>query len=224
LVTFGIQPTYPATTYGYIERGDPERTIKAADGPISYRVRHFREKPDLATAQQFLELGGFYWNAGIFVWKAQTILAALAEYEPAMVEQLQPIIAAHGTSGFEQTFQQRFTAIRGKSIDYAVMERHKNVIVLEAPFAWDDVGNWRSLARTRGTDADGNTIVGKHVGLKSSGTIVRTDEQHLVVTVGVKDCIVVHTPDATLVAHKDDEESVRQVVERLKELGWEQFL
>ena len=104
------------------------------------------------------------------------------------------------------------------------MERASRVLNIEATFDWDDVGNWRSLARTRGSDADGNTIVGRHIGFSTQGTIVRSDDQHLIVTVGIKDCIVMHTPDATLVAHKDDEESVRQVVERLKQLGWEQFL
>jgi len=223
LVTFGIQPTYPATTYGYIERGE-RAASETTNAPPAFHVRRFREKPDLTTAEEFLKQGGFYWNAGIFVWKSQTILKALQEYEPAMLEELRPIVAAHDSRDFNQVFAQRFAAIRGKSIDFAVMERHKKVMVLEAPFAWDDVGNWRSLARTRGHDTDGNTIVGRHVGVNTQDTIVRTDDEHLVVTVGMKNCIVVHTPDATLVAHRDDEESVRKVVERLKELGWEEYL
>jgi mannose-1-phosphate guanylyltransferase len=98
------------------------------------------------------------------------------------------------------------------------------VIVVEAPFQWDDVGGWRSLARMRGADDSGNTVVGKHLGVRTRGSIVRSDDQHLVVTLGLEDCIIVHTPDATLVANKRDEESIREVVKLLEEKGWREHL
>ncbi len=218
IVTFGIKPTFPAESYGYIERG--EKLANSA----AYRVVKFREKPKADVAAQYLATGNFYWNAGIFVWKAKTILAALAEYEPAMYEQLAAIGASIGTPDFPETFASRFAAIRGKSIDYAVLERYPDVAVLEANFDWDDVGNWQSLARLRGVDAEGNTIVGKHLGIETRGTIVRTSEQHLIVTVGLEDCIVVHTPGATLIASKQSEESVRKVAEMLREKGWNDYL
>ena len=116
-------------------------------------------------------------------------------------------------------FEREFAAIKPISIDYAVMEHATDVAVIEAPFEWDDLGGWQSLARLVGSDENGNTIVGRHLGLDTSGTIVRTDDDHLVVTLGLKDCIVVHTPNATLVANKHSEEQIRQVVKQLEELG-----
>jgi mannose-1-phosphate guanylyltransferase len=219
IVTFGIKPTYPAESFGYIERGAPLPGVSGA-----YQVVRFREKPKAEQAQAYLATGNFYWNAGIFVWKAKTILDALRHYEPAMYEHLEAIAQTIRTPQFEQTFAARFEAIAGKSIDYAVLEKHTDVAVFEATFDWDDVGNWQSLARLRGCDADGNTIVGRHVGIDTHGSIVRTDRDHLVVTLGLRDCIVVHKPHATLVASKECEEQVREVSQRLKDLGWDDYL
>jgi mannose-1-phosphate guanylyltransferase len=231
-VTFGIPATYPASTYGYIERGDAlEDAVENGDGAAKddasmplFDVKSFREKPDVATAESFLEQGSFYWNSGIFVWNARTVLSALGEYEPEMRRELATIAASLGTPEFETVFRERFEAIKGTSIDYAVMERYPNVTVLEAPFQWDDVGNWRSLTRLHDPDDDGNTVIGRHLGLGTKNSIVRSSNDHLVVTLGLKDCIVVHTEDATLVADKNDEEAVRQIVAKLGELGWNEFL
>ena len=225
IVTFGIRPSYPAESFGYIERGEP---LKSSDGReveiAAYPVKMFREKPSAEVAEQYLAAGGFYWNSGIFVWKAKTILDALAEYEPAMHELIQTIAAAYGSDSFAKTLAAEFAKIKGKSIDYAVMEKYENVVVIEAPFDWDDVGNWRSLTRQRGTDDVGNTVIGRHIAVNSSGCIVRSSDEHLVVTLGMEDCIVVHTPDATLVARKHDEEAIRKIVEILKEKGWDNYL
>jgi mannose-1-phosphate guanylyltransferase len=221
LVTFGIRPTYPAEVFGYIERGEP-LPHSAADPP-AYRVKMFREKPDAATAQKYLDSGRFYWNSGIFVWRADTIDAALKQLEPEMHRRLAAIAGA-GEDRFPETLRREFEAIQGKSIDYAVMERYDDVAVIEAPFEWDDVGSWRSLARLYPPDENGNTVIGRHLGVKSSGLIVRGDDQRLIVTLGLKDCIIVHTPDATLVANKNDEEAVRHIVAELKSRGWEEFL
>lgn len=223
IVTFGVRPTYPAETFGYIERGEPLPKSSAED-LAAYRVVRFREKPDAETAREYLDSGNFYWNAGIFVWKAKTILEALEKHQPAMYGHLQKIADAWGTPDFDEVFQREFTAIEGVSIDYAVMEHADDIVVVEASYNWDDVGNWQSLARLRGADDDGNTIIGKHLGVNTQGTIVRSGKDHLVVTLGLKDCIVVHTPDATLVANKHDEEQIRQVVKLLGEKGWEEYL
>ncbi len=217
IVTFGIRPTYAAEGFGYIERG------QSLGGGV-YSVVRFREKPPASVARQFLEAGTFYWNSGIFVWKAKTILAALREREPEMVAHLEVIAAAEGTPGFAEVFDREFAAIRGVSIDYAVMEKAEKVAVIEAPFIWDDVGSWQAIARHRGVDADGNTITGKHLGLDTADSIIRGSEDHLIVTLGLKDCIVVHTADATLVADRDKEESIRQIVKLLEERGWSEYL
>jgi mannose-1-phosphate guanylyltransferase len=222
LVTFGIKPTYPADSFGYIERGSA--VGNALRGVPAFQVARFREKPARSIAEQYLASGNFYWNSGIFVWKAKTILAALAKYEPAICERLQAIGGAAGRPEFEATLDREFTAIRGKSIDFAVMEHYQPVVVIEAPFSWDDVGSWQALARARGVDEGGNTAVGKHLCIRTSGSIIRTTPDHLVVTLGLADTIVVHTPDATLVANKSQEDAIREVVKALEERGWRDYL
>jgi len=227
IVTFGIRPSFPAETFGYIERGEPLSTLGQSgqdQTPLAYQVARFREKPDAATAAEYLATGNFYWNSGIFVWRASTILAALETHQPEMFAHLQTIGAAYGSPDFDAVFNREFTAINGVSVDYAVMEHAREIVVMEAPFQWDDVGSWQALARLRGTDPDGNTLIGKHLSVNTEGTIVRGDADHLIVTLGLKDCLVVHTPDATLVANKHDEEAIRQVVKLLAEKGWEEYL
>lgn len=222
IVTFGIPPTYPAEIFGYIQRGE-KLPIKPSEAP-AFDVERFREKPDASTAQQYLASGTYYWNSGIFIWKAATILNALRERQPEMLSHLETIVAAWGTSKQTEVFDREFAAIQGISIDYAVMEHATDVAVIEAPFEWDDLGGWQSLARRLGTDIEGNTIVGRHLGLETRGTIVRTSGDHLIVTLGLEDCIVVHTPDATLVARKDREETIREVVKQLETRGWTDYL
>lgn len=217
LVTFGIRPTYPAESFGYIQRGEA-----LVDG--AYRVARFREKPLADVAREYVASGDFYWNAGIFVWKARTILELLRQFEPAMYEHLDRIAQAARDDRFEEVFRREFPAIVGKSIDYAVMERASDVVVMEAPFSWDDVGSWQAMSRLRGVDAEGNTCSGRCLTLDTRGTIVRSTAEHLVVTLGLEDCLVVHTPDATLVASKHCEERIREVVQRLEREGWDQYL
>lgn len=223
IVTFGIRPNYPAEIYGYIER-DPSGPV-VANSPATYRVSRFREKPDLKTASEFVAAGNFYWNSGIFVWKASTIWDALERYEPEMHAHLKQIAEAVGTDSFSEVLQSEFEAIVGKSIDYAVMERFEGeILVVDAPFEWDDVGNWPAMARLHDSDDDGNTIMGKHLGLDTKHSIIRTSDDHLVVTVGLDDMIVVRTPDATLVARRDQEAAIRQIVKQLGERDWREHL
>ena len=222
IVTFGIRPNYPASIYGYIERG--ERLPQDGTHPPAYQAVRFREKPRLEQAREYLATGAFYWNSGIFVWHVQTILAALEQHQPAMLAHLRNIVSARGSQTFTATLDQEFTAIQGISVDYAVLEHSTNIVVIEAPFSWDDVGSWQALARLRGTDDDGNTIVGRHLGIHTTGTIVRGNDQHTIVTLGLRDCLVVHTDDTTFVANKHDEEAVREVVRELRARGWTEIL
>lgn len=236
LVTFGIKPTYPAETFGYIERAQPTGRPPSssgrggsASGPLEYTspafdVLRFREKPARSIAEQYLAAGTHYWNSGVFVWKAKTIISALDAYEPQMLEHLKTIAGAVGRSDFTDVLDREFTAIRGKSIDFAVMEYYWPVVVIEAPFTWDDVGSWQALARSQRTDADGNSATGKHLGIRTTNSIVRTSGEHLVVTLGMSNTIVVHTPDATLVADRRQEEAIREVVKALADRGWSDYL
>lgn len=220
IVTFGIRPSYPAESFGYIERG----SVLDENRPGVFHVNRFREKPSAQLAQEFLDSGKFYWNSGIFVWHADTILQELRQREPDMMRHLETIAQAIGTRQFAEVLTQEFAAICPKSIDFAVMEHAKNVLVIEAPFTWDDVGSWQSLSRLRAADENGNTTIGRFLGVDTKGSIIRTSGDHLVVTLGLEDCIVVHTPDATLVANKHHEESVRKVVQLLEQRGWTEYL
>ena len=223
IVTFGVRPHYAAESFGYIERGPQLPSRNAAD-PAAFQTLRFREKPNAATARQYLEQGNFLWNAGIFIWKAATICQALAEHQPAMHARLTTIAAAVGTPEYETVLAREFAAIERISIDFAVMEHAPEVIVVEVPFQWDDVGSWQALARLAGSDQQGNTIIGRNIAIDCQGIVVHSSADHLIVTLGLRDCLVVHTPDATLVANKHDEEAVRQVVKLLRTRDWQQYL
>lgn len=219
LVLFGVLPTYPATGFGYIEREAP-----LAGNGSAYRVASFREKPDRDTAGQYLASGRFYWNCGIFVWRARQIIDALARHEPDIHARLLRLAPSIGTPEWDAALLEEFPQMKSISIDYAVLEREPGICVLEAPFEWDDVGSWHALRRLNESDADGNTVVGPHCGVETRNCIIRTSDDHLVATLGLDDVIVVHTPDATLVARADDDGAIRQLVDRLRELGHDRFL
>jgi mannose-1-phosphate guanylyltransferase len=220
LVLFGVPPTYPATGFGYIERGK-----SLANHDASYQVASFREKPMREEAEQFLATGRFYWNCGIFVWRAERILEALAEFEPEIHQKLQELKPTIGTPNWDGALDELFPRMKSVSIDYAVLERAPGVSVVEAPFAWDDVGSWEAIPRLLGEDQNHNTVDGKFCGLESQGCIVRSlVEDHLIAAIGIKDCIIVHTPDATLVAKKDNPEAVKELVALIEKSGYGQYL
>lgn len=221
LVTFGIRPTYAAESFGYVQRGE---SLTDCNCSGAYRVASFREKPNRQTAEKYLQSGTYYWNSGIFMWRAETILNALRRFEPEMMRHIDAISAAVGTPGFNVTLKREFEQIVGRSIDYAVMERYHDVAVIEAPFRWDDVGSWQAIGRLTPPDEQGNCVRGKFLPIQSQRMIVYGSDQHLLVTIGMQDMIVVHTENATLVAPKEEEERVREVVKQLQSRNWSEFL
>lgn len=212
LVLFGIEPTYPATGFGYIRRGD---RLPDTELPM-FQVQSFQEKPNQLTAARYNATGEYYWNCGIFVWRAQTILDALGVHAPEIHERLLRLRSAIGQPGWTAALESEFPLMPSISIDYAVLEKADQVCVLEAPFEWDDVGSWHALARLLPADRDGNTLDGMVCPVDSSGCIVRTSDDHLVATIGVKDLIIVHTPTATLVADRRDEGAIRELIKELQ--------
>ncbi len=221
IVTFGIRPSYAAESFGYIQRGE---ALASQGIGAAFKVQSFREKPNRETAETYLTAGTYDWNSGIFMWRAATILDALRKFEPDMMKHIDAISAAIGSPGFEVTLEREFSKIDGRSIDYAVMERYHDVAVIEASFNWDDVGSWQSIGRLTEPDEQGNCVRGKYLPIQSQRMIVFGDPDHLLVTIGLSDTIVVHTPNATLVAPKSEEERVREVVKQLQARGWEDFL
>ncbi len=216
IVTYGIRPTYPATAFGYIQQ-DANRPVAVSGSALQANaVKQFREKPSLEVAQEFVQSGHFLWNAGIFVWRAQTILQAIRKYAPEIMAPIDRILQAADTPEFDTVLAEQFPLIPGRSIDYAVMEHYPEVVVVQAPFAWDDVGNWNSMARVVSADEDGHHVDGRHLSIKSRNCVIRSAANHLIVTAGVENLIVVQTPDATLIADRDQEELIREIVPALQ--------
>jgi mannose-1-phosphate guanylyltransferase len=208
LVTIGIDPTEPATGYGYIHRGEQA----SSKNPV-FKVQRFVEKPDLETAKGYLASGEYAWNAGMFVWKALTVRKSITKYVPELEASL-TAIQAELSSGAELStvLALHYPDIQKISIDFAVMEKADNVLTIPAAFDWDDVGEWPAVARHYEVDAGGNVSRGKSVLKDSSGNIIFSDEGHLVALLGVDDLIVVRTEDATLVCHKDQAQKIKELV------------
>jgi mannose-1-phosphate guanylyltransferase len=221
LVTFGITPTHPSTNYGYIRRAE---RLKNYGGCDVYRVESFREKPARELAERFLAEGGYFWNSGIFMWKAATVLAELRKNKPALAAGVERVAEAMSEPDGDRTLAEVYPKLERISIDYAVMEKSTNALVLEAPFAWDDVGTWSALERLHPQDADDNTVLALHSGINTSNCIIVGEPGRLIATAGVRDLLIIQDGDALLVADRRDEAAVKQIVERLGQQGLERFL
>jgi mannose-1-phosphate guanylyltransferase len=213
LYTFGIAPTYPATGYGYLERG--ERTDED-HGIAHFRLLRFKEKPDKETACAYVESGRFFWNSGMFVWKTSVIMAALEECLPAHVEGLGVAISSYGSTRWSEALQDAFEPLPRVSVDFGVMEKVSPVYCVAARFSWDDVGGWRSLRKYVPRDEAGNRSFGQAVSLDSANNLIFCEDPGgLVALVGVDDLVVVRTEKATLIVHKDRTEAVKELVEQM---------
>jgi mannose-1-phosphate guanylyltransferase len=221
LITFGIKPTHAETGYGYIERG---ALLEERNGIAVYRVVQFREKPDRDTAERFLAAGSFAWNSGIFVWRARTILGEIEAHRPRLAQGLEPIFKTIGTPDETATLARLFPGLERVPIDKAVMEHASNVRVLEVPYRWNDVGDWRALATLLDHDSTGNAIQGNVVARDTTGSILISDDGGLVATLGVDDLVVVHSGKATLVARKDQLDKLKALVEGLGAAGFGSYL
>lgn len=214
LATIGITATFPATGYGYIQQGE---TMGEYAGRSAYMVQRFVEKPDAATAEGYLAAGGYFWNAGMFIWSVPAIVAELEKSTPTLWQALQAIDEglAAGES-IDPLLAEHYPKLEKISVDYAIIEKATNVVMLESGFDWDDVGEWPAVARHYPQDADGNVVRGQAELADASGNIVYCrDDQHLVALLGVKDLIVVKTADATLVCHKDKAQALKALVKQI---------
>lgn len=209
IVAFGIPPSEPKTNYGYILRGE-----RLADGAC-HTIARFVEKPDEATAQRYLR-EGYLWNCGNFLFRADILLAELRRFEPAMVEAVELALdRASDDLGFMRLDPAAFATAPQKSIDYAVMERTARAAVVEARFRWSDIGSWEALFDIAPADAHGNVLQGTAVAIDAENSLVHSDGR-LAAVVGVRDLVVVSTPDAVLVVPRARTQEVRELVARLK--------
>ncbi len=207
LVTFGITPTSPETGYGYIE----------ADGE---NVKRFVEKPDLATAEKYLVAGNFYWNSGIFCFKAKTFLEELKKHSPDILDAAQKAIAKTAIQHGEpiRIEMQDMLEIPSNSIDYAVMEKSKKVKVVPSDIGWSDLGSFDSLYHEYPQDENGNNVNTKHIAIGTKNSLIM-GSQRAIATIDLDKMLIVDTPDALLVAPLSSSQKVKQVVEKLKEQG-----
>lgn len=212
-VTLGIPPTFPSTGYGYIHRGE---AMPARLGVEASRVRAFREKPPADTAKEYVQTGEYYWNAGIFVWKAKAVLDALATHRPALYAGVNEIASAWNTPVRDSVLERVFPTLDKISVDYALLEKHPETLVLRSPFTWDDVGSWLALERLHPQDAEGNTVQGHHVGIRTKNCVISAQPGTLVTTLGVEDLLIIQDGECLLVARKPEESNVKQIVEELK--------
>ena len=212
LVLFGIRPTAPETGYGYIEMAD--QVSQQANS-----VRRFVEKPDSATAMAYLAQGNYVWNSGIFCFKASIMLEALADYNPALLEAARRVWEELKPDSGKMELPASFSQLENISIDYAVMEKAKNIAVIPGEFGWSDIGAWSSVANMIPADAQGNTSNNcQPIIIDSRNTYVDSKDR-LVAVIGLDNVLVVDTPDALLVADKSKSQEVRQVVSQLKASG-----
>ncbi len=220
LVTVGIVPTEPATGYGYIQRG---LLLGEVDGRAVYRVERFTEKPDQETAQSFIEIGDYFWNSGIFVWKVSAVLQEFRRWLPQLYGQLTALGAVLDTARRDEEIARVWNEVEPVSIDVGIMERAHDVVVIPADIGWSDVGCWTSVADLSCQDDEGNVARGPHVLLDCQDTFVHSSGR-LVAAMGVQGLVIVETPEAVLVCPKELAQEVKQIVERLKEDGWKQYL
>ena len=230
LVTFGIVPTHGHTGLGYIHRGEPLRLRDGSGG--AFRVQAFKEKPDKATADRYVESGRYYWNSGMFVWRCDTVLNELAAHLPESYRGLMKIAEAWDTPAQQDVLNQTYPTLPKISIDYGVMELASQakgkaqVAVVEMPVQWLDVGSWPALAETLPMDEHNNaTHGGPCVFIDADDNIVVTDDpEHLVSAIGLSDMIIVHTADATLVCPRNEAQRVKEMVGKVKEKFGDKYL
>lgn len=212
LITFGIQPTRPDTGFGYI------KAHSVINSKI-YAVERFTEKPDPVTAERFLKEGDYYWNSGMFVWRASVILAEIQQYLPAVYQVIQNIIAESGAGGtFQQAVEKHFATMPSISIDYGVLEKSSQVSLIPCDIGWNDVGSWQAVHEISAHDENGNALQGNVIVVDCKNSLIRA-EKRLVAAIGVEDLCIIETADAVLISRSDQTQRVREVVDVLHQRG-----
>ncbi|MCL1920239.1 MAG: sugar phosphate nucleotidyltransferase [Kiritimatiellaeota bacterium] len=213
IVTIGIPPTCPATGFGYIEAGAALNTTRTVT-PFN-RAERFVEKPDAYTAARYVESGRYFWNAGMFIWRTDTMLDTLRAHAPDLAALSESVAeAAHDPEALDAVLRGTYPTLRAISIDYAVMEHAQNIIMAHGAFGWDDVGSWPALHGHFTADAEGNVIVGACETREAQNNIV-VSEDRLTALIGVRGLVVVHSENATLICPLDRAEEVKKLIRRI---------
>ena len=215
LVTLGITPSSPSTGYGYIKQGESLSTT--VDDFAVFRAERFTEKPSPETALHMVESGEYSWNSGMFIWRVGRILEEFQRQMPEFYVQLAQVESTLGTPGYEPTLSRVWPQVARQTIDYGVMEEAGDVVVIPVDIGWSDVGSWASLLELLPVNAEGNIIVGPHVGMDTRDTLVFSrNGKRLVATIGLEGMVIVDTEDALLVCTREREQDVRALVRELE--------
>lgn len=220
LITIGVKPGFPATGYGYINY---RKQLNAGLPEGSFEVNEFVEKPTFERAKKYLESGDYLWNSGMFAWKVSVILVNFRRYLPRLFRSMQELIPVLDTEAEAETVAKIYPHLQSTSIDYGILERSDEVLVVPGDFGWNDVGSWDALGSIFPPDDDGNIVKANHVGIKTRNSIIYGDER-LIATIGLDNVIVAETSDAILVCPKDRAQEVKDLVELLKAKGMNEYI
>lgn len=219
IVAIGIKPTFAHTGLGYIKIGDELEQFRDSKSDVYvFKCRGFKEKPDLTTAQSFLASGQYLWNANLYCWSVQTIAEAMKDHSPQIGRGVEKVFETIGSQNEDSVLKDVYEDAENVQIDVAVSEKAKNLVVIPGDFGWNDVGDWKVIYDTQKKDGDGNVLVtksGEFVGIGTKDCLIETNGR-LIATIGVENIVVVDTPDALLVCHKNRTQDVKKVVEKLK--------
>lgn len=214
LYTFGIRPVYPATCYGYLERG---KLIVSDDGIEHYDLMRFKEKPDLETAQMYIKSGRFYWNSGMFVWSAESIIKQIEVFLPDHAKYISNAIKSFNTTLWKQSLDDAFTQVHAVSIDFGIMEKAPDVRCVASTFFWNDVGGWLSLQEYIPADEAGNHNRGNVVLSEAHNNLIYCeDTNETVMAVGVSNLVIVRSGSNTLIVHKDRIEEIKKHSDKVR--------
>ena len=219
-VTIGITATRPETGYGYIAQGQYYQNFA---GIPSYHVERFTEKPDRQKAAEFLDAGNYFWNSGIFVWKGDVIRQLIEEHLPALAVGLDKIEEAVGTTSYPQVIQEVYAGLAKISIDYGVLEKTREILMVPGNFGWDDVGTWTALEAYKEHDLNGNVLDGQGVLVDTTNTMVQGSDK-VVATLGVDNLIIVESEGSILICNKQRAQDLKKVTKALQENGYKEIL
>jgi mannose-1-phosphate guanylyltransferase len=220
-VTLGIEPTYPATGFGYIQQAGQ---LTTAESLSVFHSAGFKEKPKPADAQKFLDAGMYCWNSGMFIWSARQALAEFERQKPELYALLKRIQAAFGTASYRDTIVQVWEKMPKTSLDYAVMERAERMAMIPVDIGWNDIGSWAAVYDVLASDENENIMqgAGHAVNIDTQGTLVNSDR--VVVTIGLEDLVIIDTTDVLLICRRDNAQDVKRAVQYMKDNGLDEHL
>lgn len=221
VVTIGIKPTGPETGYGYIEMAD---CMGETGGQKVYKVRRFVEKPNRETAEKYCAAGNYLWNSGMFAWSIPTVLSLFEKHMPDTYARLMKIRDAIGAPNEEEVLHKEYKEMQRISVDYGIMEKLDDILVLPGDFGWNDIGSWTTVAEIATKDSDGNVVNATHIGMDTRNCLIFGTEGRMIATIGIEDLVIVDTEDALLICPKNRSQDVKKIVDKLKENDMEGYL